>query len=599
MKPNGSGLRTCISIAVSRHNGRGGLDDLPGTLTASSSFAAWARAASFDAIETADDSAPDSEVSVELLRRKFLKLVANTEQKVDHLVIHFAGHGFSDQFDDQLLLLSRWDQPEEAISLRRLAALLQFYQVNRVSFFLDACRSLKPENAWHLQGSGILPVQKEEQEEFLEDRFRPSRAGQQAFMIRDLLGGAHQCLFTTVLLNALSGQYQEAIEKRGARNVITSDGLYRALRVHLPEQANRYKLSLIPSLKPGFVPVDDVYVELPIKFSPPVLPAPIFANFETSPIAKTDAPSDTLKQVQERLRGVYLQPVHWHSLSTLQKDETGIRVIGDKNYGYVFSKGSVQEYGRDLFIPLSGTGSGSIAVTNPNSRLVVGLAKVPFAVATINFPNQKDSEAPIEANFPSVVYQSTQPELQQNAVENLVVSTEILARLLSGKLLGNEALSIASTLRDMKHANPILGIIAAYLYDAVGDKDNVRRIAWFYWHNKQPIPFDIALLADLRGERGEDGLISVDLPAVPERKPRTDEQSNNPWYFRETYAQAGAAVAGGFPWMRPGWKLLDIARLPVNQKLLALSDQVLPYAFTTFQEKAGRILADLVHDGEV
>jgi hypothetical protein len=65
----------------------------------------------------------------------------------------------------------------------------------------------------------------------------------------------------------------------------------------------------------------------------------------------------------------------------------------------------------------------------------------------------------------------------------------------------------------------------------------------------------VALLADLRGVSGN-GRIRVDIPAVPERAPRTDDEAADLGYFRRTAVIDGATVAGGFPWMRQGWDLL-------------------------------------------
>ena len=59
--------------------------------------------------------------------------------------------------------------------------------------------------------------------------------------------------------------------------------------------------------------------------------------------------------------------------------------------------------------------------------------------------------------------------------------------------------------------NPLLGVIAAWLYDAAGDRDSVRRLTMLYAEHRQPVPFDIALLAGVPGRRGRDGLIRIDL----------------------------------------------------------------------------------------
>ena len=88
----------------------------------------------------------------------------------------------------------------------------------------------------------------------------------------------------------------------------------------------------------------------------------------------------------------------------------------------------------------------------------------------------------------------------------------------AGTLTGNDALDVAVRIRTDKHIDPVLGALAAYLYDAVGDRDNIRRIAYFYASAGETVPFDVALLADLRGTI-HDGRLVVDVPAVPARTP--------------------------------------------------------------------------------
>jgi hypothetical protein len=61
---------------------------------------------------------------------------------------------------------------------------------------------------------------------------------------------------------------------------------------------------------------------------------------------------------------------------------------------------------------------------------------------------------------------------------------------------------------------------------------------------------------------------------------------------------SNAAVAGGFPWQREGWALLDIARLPVNPAVAELAPHVLSAPFTTLDPDGGQRLAKLILQGE-
>jgi hypothetical protein len=155
------------------------------------------------------------------------------------------------------------------------------------------------------------------------------------------------------------------------------------------------------------------------------------------------------------------------------------------------------------------------------------------------------------------------------------------------------------------HVNPLLGVIAAYLFDAAGDRDGIRRLASLYPEDGQPVPFDVALLAGVPGRRGRDGVVRIDLPAVPARAPRTDEEASSFvdvrrfGLFDARRAVRDAVVAGGFPWLRQGWSLLDLAALPVHPEVVALAGHLRPSLFTALGRDGGRRLAALIEQGEV
>ena len=266
-------MNVCVSIAVSSPEGK--LAPLPGAIEASHDFVNWARAVQFDTVVAVTDEA-GLPVTVARLKAAFKDAIGNPADVVDHLVVHFAGHGFTDDIDDQLLLLTNWQtETTEAINVRRFVRLLEYYQPTRVSLFFDACGSEKPKDADQLQGSGVLERPKNDEPiEFLEDRFRPAAAGAESYMLPGGNGEPPRCVFSTVLLKALSGGFPEALEERGLGQAVTSDGLYRALSKALKDAAKRYKLQLKPSLKPMFVPPDDIYARMPIIFTPPELPEP-------------------------------------------------------------------------------------------------------------------------------------------------------------------------------------------------------------------------------------------------------------------------------------------------------------------------------------
>jgi hypothetical protein len=177
--------------------------------------------------------------------------------------------------------------------------------------------------------------------------------------------------------------------------------------------------------------------------------------------------------------------------------------------------------------------------------------------------------------------------------DEAIDTTEALARLDSGALRADVVIDLAVMLRQAKHADPVLGVISAYLYDAIGDLESIRRMAYFYVYHGQPIPYDIALLAQLPGRRQGEGLWA-DVPALPKRAPRSDAEFRNNWTYAATPA-AGGPVGGLWPWMRQGWVFLDhpddSGSNLILPGLIELRSGMTGSRFATFDEKAGLALA--------
>jgi hypothetical protein len=173
------------------------------------------------------------------------------------------------------------------------------------------------------------------------------------------------------------------------------------------------------------------------------------------------------------------------------------------------------------------------------------------------------------------------------AAENAVALLE------SGTLRAGAAIDLAAEIRQFKHADPVLGVISAYLYDSIGDVESIRRMAYFYVMNSQPIPYDIALMGQLRGERRPDGLLSVLVPAVAKRKPRTKGEKEREWTYSATREVIGE-VGGFWPWMRQGWAFLDDAAADgsnlIVRGLADLTSNLTNARFATLDAQGGRRL---------
>jgi hypothetical protein len=506
---------------------------------------------------------------------------------------------------------------------------------------IDACRSGKPASAPDLLGGGVLERRAADRRDVPEDRFRAARAGRDAFTIRDRSGGPAHSLFTAILLKTLHGDYPEAIETRGAARAVTSAGIYRAMSKHLPAAAASYRLAVEPGLTPGFGPPADVYNLLPAAFAAPELPAPkrlqtkdvlahgaLFGRFfDPSVRSRSNVPARPLwardderprlfrdRQgiapgiVQGIMQGIVIvdtEPAAPRRIVVSPPARMSFLAaeILNINTERRWSR-SAQSYefhhagrGRPSRMPAS-------FLIEMDDDLWAGAAAWPgVAIAISRAPLIREVAAP---KGPRLIYGPA----ASGAYEEIFEGCElVLSELSTGLLAYRQAAYIAGLVWHFKqrfaHVNPLLGIVAAYLYDAAGDRDGIRRLASVYTEHGQPVPFDIALLAGVTGRRGRDGAIRIDLPALPARAPRTDEEASafvdvrRFGLFDARLAVRDAVVAGGFPWLRSGWRVLDLAGFPVHAEVVSLAAHIGPSLFTTLDRTAGRRLAALIERGEV
>jgi hypothetical protein len=176
--------------------------------------------------------------------------------------------------------------------------------------------------------------------------------------------------------------------------------------------------------------------------------------------------------------------------------------------------------------------------------------------------------------------------------EVLAQSTMAIIELTLGTLNSTKIESLAERIRSGKHANPVLGAIAAYLYRQISDFDNLRRMAYYYVRRGQPIPFDIALLAEM-DIYAEGGDYFAKVPAVPRRKGEAARRNPLPKYVtRETPAVTGP-LAGRCPWLTLGWDYPpgELFRDKVYQDYQAHAGLFRPSNFTCLVGKVGERLA--------
>ncbi len=176
--------------------------------------------------------------------------------------------------------------------------------------------------------------------------------------------------------------------------------------------------------------------------------------------------------------------------------------------------------------------------------------------------------------------------------------TEVaVAQLRAGVLSSEAGYDLAARLRDEKAQDPVRGVIAAYIYDSLGDVESVRRIAFYLAMAGVAVPYDVALLGRIAASKARAGLIEVDIPETHERTSRSPEEERRRWTFAAT-PRLRAPVAGVFPWLRQGWFLLedeDPSAL-VLEGVAELRAELLSSPFTTLTALGGRRLKAIIEE---
>lgn len=140
----------------------------------------------------------------------------------------------------------------------------------------------------------------------------------------------------------------------------------------------------------------------------------------------------------------------------------------------------------------------------------------------------------------------------------LPASLHWIAKFVAGDIKVSAVQEIAAALRHAKHADPMLGVVCAYLYHGMADVDSIRRMAYFYVAHGQPVPFDIVLLGDMPVTRGRGGELTVEVPAVGKRK--LCEGETLPDDVLRATEQTVGHVGGYCPWLGLGWDHIGLVR---------------------------------------
>jgi hypothetical protein len=568
---------------------------LSGAANGARSFHEWALGLGYESRLVTDESEP---VTTPRLRNELEGLLPADESGIHRLLIYFAGHGVIREVEEGLWLLSDWSQELRAVAVEALRRRLYTYRINQVGIFADACRTLPADidtadlTPDALLGKGPGP----RSATVAIDKFIAAQDGTRAFMIPGNAPHEDRCLFSGVLLEALWGTKQSAFS-RLMPGKVTSRSLGTYLQTEVPRLAETYRLTLVPSVSPTFPEDDDVYFGDGPKVAPPVFlpwpPADELISIESY------GPSDELSYgPSDELRDPLTTP---HTADSQLEDQLRTQdqpgpfeipsvfaVEGEAVVGIWAPRDVIADaHSRPGWWRLRPENGGVLQLPAP---VLIELASDVFAAATA-LPEFNASVVATDRGVAALVYREVNAPPQAAGV-----TEDAIGKLERGGMRADEITDLAVDLRQGKHADPIRGVISAYLYDSIGDVESIRQMAFYYILNGQAIPYDIALLAQLQGERRNDGLLWATVPAIPSREPRTKLESRVDWAHSAT-REATGVVGGIWPWLRQGWAFLDDPAADgstlVLPGLVEVAAELTPARFTTLYHSAGRHLASV------
>lgn len=588
---------------------------LSGAVNGARRFHEWASRLGYKSRLVIDDSMP---VTINRLESEFMAELQIQDPPIYRLVIYFAGHGLIREAEEGLWLLSDWKSQLRAVGVELLRRRLYRFGIGQIAIFSDSCRSLPPDiDAADLAPDPVLGLGPNQKNDPPIDRFIAAQDGSATFMVPGNTPEEDRCLFSGVLMEGLWGLNRDAFSKV-ARDRVTSRSLGTFLKDEVPKRAAQYRRVLSPSVSPTFPEGEDIYFEDGSPITPPSIP----------PWPPTLTPTTSEPDAQQELRfslalgwggdfgggenAPLRTPVHVRkakSKGSQQEQKNGGASLLEKirnqsrpdrfetGSGFAVEGGTVLNLWTraDVFVESHGADNWWRIGHHSNYRLqksapvLIEFEDNTFGAVTA-LPEFITSVLREQRGITALIYRQIHtPAEAAKAAEKAVAQME------SGTLRADAAIDLAAEIRQWKHVDPLLGAISAYLYDSIGDVDSIRRMAYFYVKNKQPIPYDIALLGQLRGEQRNDGLLSVLVPAIAARKPRTKGERKHDWTHSATQAVMGE-VGGLWPWMRQGWAFLDDpddGSELIHPELVKLTSNLTNARFATMDAEGGRLLASV------
>jgi hypothetical protein len=141
----------------------------------------------------------------------------------DQLLVYFAGHGINQNYSEYWLLSAAPRNAQAAVNVHGSALQAGFCGIPHVVLISDACRTFAESRQMHgITGSLLFPNEPRPGKEKPVDLFYACTLGRAAFEVQmpDQVPDRFSAVYTKVLLGALRGEFDEAVEWQDARRTV-------------------------------------------------------------------------------------------------------------------------------------------------------------------------------------------------------------------------------------------------------------------------------------------------------------------------------------------------------------------------------------------
>ncbi|HHT8247228.1 MAG: hypothetical protein E7D70_14115 [Citrobacter freundii] len=483
----------------------------------------------------------------------------------------------------------------QVISVEGLKSQLYQYNINNLSIFSDACRSfpdaIQQENIETTQvlGRGRRPATT-----IKVDRYNASRDGRNAYMLPSDGISPPRCIFSSVLFEGINGHH-------AAFDVINPDSvsahsLETFANNRMEEIGVLYRLDCQADIMVASTPQKVVFHERDLATSialpQPQWPDPLAINSQAVLLSGK-------KVVTLQNASIFQDNVMCLMARVFDHFESDYTIDG------YFRRPNLIVLGE---IPLRVWALGDserISESNSYSMFNVDIKKDDVSQVLIEFTDGFVASAVVYKELFTVLIKSEDGisgwfciKYFEDFIPWRGQAIKAIWDLQMGELDAREVDDLAAKLRSGKHDNPVLGAISSYLYDYTGDIDSIRRMAYFYCKNRQPIPFDIALMGHLIVTPGKYKIRSIaNVPAVPARE-LTDVMEQLPKWVSQATGETRGLVAGWWPWLRQGWQFIagqsDENSL-CDVSLKRIIPHLLPSQYSSFNKVGAKLLIEKFH----